>query len=314
MAIKATEQAIEESQETHPDLSLFTHNTDLDRMTNDLETAARIVQAPFNRELTSRLLHLFEGFYAHTPIAFRTTTKAERSLDVRAVNLMQPADPYPVAVAEGCIREVGHPLEKAYQHFIAKFPIMAIGLDINTGSGLSKIWTFVPPMTRPLEELYDLPFFPKAIREQAKVLTRYGLSKWGAIGWNFQKKALNVYFTLDDPCHVPLDTVRGLISDLHLTMPDDEIVEYCCGAQTIYPTFTWESKRAHRLSFAAPAVGSRTVPTHWHPVIKRFYDEAPIAAERRGFVCNPAPSRDGVYTKIESDYTGSFVPLMMMKV
>jgi hypothetical protein len=287
----------------------FRHTTDLEQLNADIAVAADLAGAPYDDAKTWKILSTFRQFFSGSPVSFRTSTKPERDINVRYVELSVPHDPYRIAVTEGLIQPSGHPIDDVMADIQASYPILGYGLDFGAACGVEKIWPFFPHRPQPVEAVYAMPRFPASIRNHADFLARYDLSAVSILGIDYRHRTVNLYF-LKPPGFFESGRLKRMITELGFDVPSDELLRHCSMAVPIYLTFSWTSPVVERLCFAAVAPTPGDVPAHVHPVIDRYVDAAPFATDRRLFIYNVTMARGGNFIKIENDYTGSMADLM----
>lgn len=292
----------------------FRHGIDFSQLQEDLVKAAQIAGAPYDREAFTPPLEAYRDYFSNSPLLFRTSTAPEgkRRLNVRFIELEEPIDPYPVAFANNYIAQEDHPIFELHDRVLERSPIAGYGVDIDVAQGLQKIWLFLMNMI-PVTDVLDLPCFPESFRTYADYFARYNFNSFEVLAFDYSSKTTNLYFIPKDYAPLSPDKVAGIIGDLGLEVPSQEILGYCCRAISIYPTFSWDAPDIHRICFTVPAPQEGMLPTHLDPLLARFYAEAPMQSQhnQRIFMFSPTPSRDGMYIKIENDYTGTV--LMMMR-
>ena len=299
---------------THPIVKPgFRHKTDLDGMLEDIVKAAEIAEVPYNKENIWRVLIAYRDFYSGTSVTFTTTTKPkeERGLAVRYVELKVPHDPYAIALENGLIIRRGYPIEDLYSEIKSIFPILGYGVDMDVQYGLIKIWTFLQ-IPQPINKAYQMSSLPASIRNHADYFSKYNLLDFSLFALDFRNLTTNLYFMVPEPGIYSPEKIAGIIGDVDLTVPSEELLMRCSKAATIYPTFSSDSDRIERICFGMVAYQPNEVPTHLHPVLEHFAEHAPFQSEKRRFIYSVTPSRRGEYIKIENDYTGSMIDQMMM--
>jgi hypothetical protein len=287
------------------------HQTDLRRLCRDIETAAEITGVSYNKDVVQSVLDAYGLFYSEAPVAFTTSTRPrqERGLSVRYVDFQVPHDPYEIALKHGLIREEAHPIYNLLPEIRSKMPLLGYGVDLDVSYGLTKIWSFVIPEST--EEALQLYHLPPGVKDHAAYFDKHRLTVFSFLALDFREKSANIYFTRRPG--EPLETTRiiEMIEDLELPVPDEEVLAHCTRAATIYFTFNWQSPRVQRLCFSMSASDPSHVPGHLHPLLEAYANHAPILARQRKFIYSAVLSRGGEYIKIENDYTGSMIDLII---
>jgi hypothetical protein len=290
----------------------FRRDIDYGQLKKDLETAAQIADVPYDGDAIESVLDAYKDYFSHSPMLFRTSTrpKGQRRINVRFIEIEVPIDPFPTAFANGFITRDDHPIFDLHDDIVADTPVAGYGVDVAVPSGLQKIWLFLSELV-PLGEVLEIPHFPGSFKAHADFLYKYGFNSVEVVAFDYSSKSINLYFIPQHYGALSPEKVTEMLGDLGLEIPSPEILGYCCRAVSIYPTFTWASDEVQRICFTVPAPMPDMMPTHLHPLLERYYANAPVQSDRRIFMFSPTPSRDGLYIKIENDYTGT--TLMMMQ-
>ncbi|MCK4816544.1 hypothetical protein KA005_12315, partial [bacterium] len=291
----------------------FRHKTDLVQMYDDIVKATEIAEVPYKKDVIWSVLNAYRDFFSGSSVTFTTSTKPKdkRVLSVRYVELQVPHDAYSIAIEKGLMTKLDHPIFNFYLEIQPRYPMLGYGVDMEVSYGLTKIWTFFQ-IPQPIEEAYAMSSLPDSIKSHANYFSKYGLIDFSLFALDFRQKTTNVYFMVDKPGKFPPEKIARMIGDLDFEVPRQEILGYCSEALTIYPTFSWSSDRMERLCFGMVAPNSSSVPTHLHPLIENYVEQAPILSEKRMFIYSITPSRSGDYIKIENDYTGSMIDQMTL--
>ena len=291
----------------------FRHNNDLHTIHNDLLKAAELAEVRAAPELLWKNLSAYGDFYSGSAVTFKTTTKpkTERGLTVRYVELKVPHDPYSIALSQGVLKQQDHPIYDLYHEIRDKYPMLGYGVDVDVRDGLAKIWTFIQ-IPQPISEALNLPSLPKGIKDNLDYFNSNKLSDFSLFALDYLDKTVNIYFMMDKPDIYSPDDVAEMIGQLGFEVPSQEVLEHCTKAVTIYYTFSWTSNKIERLCFGMSAPNPDAVPTHLHPLVERYTKHAPMLADRRAFIYSMTFTKDGLYIKIENDYSGSMIELMEM--
>jgi hypothetical protein len=287
----------------------FTHNTDLQRLYDDIEKTAEIAEVPcIDKDAIHNVLNVYKDFFAGSAISIRTSTKPKekRGLNVRYFEHEVLHDPFRIAVDAGLIEKNGHPVIALLPELQARFPMDGYGgygVDFGVEYGFEKIWSFFNG-AQPIEEVYKIPCLPDSLKAYADYFAKYDLKGVRLFGLDYRNKSTNIYFFATDLNPLTMDTVTGMIQDLGFKLPSQELLEHCIRGVPIYFTFTWESPKVERLCFCTHALQDQ-VPVHLDPLIARYVAEVPILSQHRLFIYNITLARDGNSIKIENDYTGT---------
>ncbi|MFW9993978.1 MAG: aromatic prenyltransferase [Candidatus Odinarchaeota archaeon] len=291
----------------------FKHKNDLERLFNDIKSTSKIAGVTCNDDATWKVLNVFKEFYTGSAISIRTTTRPvdKRDVSARYVELGVPhdPDPYSIALAEGLLAKDGHLVHDLFDEIQARYTIAGYGIDLDARHGLSKIWPFIFPA--PVDTVCSLSSFPISIKNYAEHFQKFGLNLFSLFAIDYLHRTSNVYFLIKNPKQATTTKVSRMLEDLDFMVPPQEILEYCCRAATIYYTFSWESDRVERICFGMVAPEPALVPSHLHPLMRRFTARAPMQSTKRMFIYSIAFSQNGYLIKIESDYTGTMINLLM---
>ncbi len=284
----------------------------LDRMTGHIIEAADIAEVSYDKDLIRGILDAYRDFYCGSAVTFVTNTKPgrERGLSVRYVEFDRPHDPYSIARAEGFIVPRGDPIDGFLDEIRAQYPLLGYGVDLEVSRGLTKIWAFLQT-PRPVEEAFALPSLPDSIRNHQDYFFRHQLQYMSLFALDYRHQSANIYFMIREPGNATTGKIEKMIGELGLRIPDRQLLDHCKYAVTIYPTFNWQSPHAERLCMGMAAGGAENVPTYLHPLLEKYTREVPIVSPDRMFIYSITPGRKDHYIKIENDYTGTMIKMMM---
>ena len=287
------------------------YDLNLEQLQADIIKAAEIAGISYDKKKIWAVLKAYEEFFLKSAVTFVTSTKPleHRSLAFRYVNINIPHNPHSIALENGFITEQNHPVDNLFSEITENYPIMGYGVDTDVAHGLSKIWTFFQ-IPQPLEKAYAMASLPESIKRYAAYFQKYDLTVFHLFALDYLKKTLNLYFMVKEQGKFPSEKVAGMLRDLNFKVPTQEVLEHCSQAITIYYTFTWDSPRVERVCFGVIAPELNQIPTHLHPLIKKYVEQAPILIPNRLFIYGLtfAPTSD--YIKVENDYSGSMAELM----
>jgi len=279
-------------------------NPVLTELASDIKLAAEIAGAPFQDEIVWALLKAYEPWFTNYAVAFRITTKPTPELNVRYQTL-NPHDPYAIALENGFLTRTDHPVHDVVWELQALRPDAGYLIDIGVTHGFEKIWGYFPePFS--IEEICALDSMPQSLKDDLPLFKHYGLNWVSAVGVDYLGNSTNPYF-VKGAFPNDADIAARFVVDAGFARPSDEENQHNGSAFVVYPTYTWDSGEIERLSYAC--VGSQAqVPTHWHPLIKKFAEQVPLRGPVRGFTWNTCYGR-GIpnYYKLEGDYRGNVV-------
>ncbi len=277
-------------------------NNSLTELVSDIRLAAEIAGAPFQDEIVWAILKAYEPWFTNYAVAFRITTKVIPELNVRYQTLT-PHDPYAIALEHGLLTRTDHPIHDAIWELRALRPNAGYLIDIGVTHGFEKIWGyFAEPFT--IEEICALDTMPQSLKDHLPLFKRYGLNWVSAVGVDYVANTTNPYFMRGS---FPNDAeiAAQFVQDCGFERPSPEENEHNGQGFVIYPTFAWNSDAVERLSYACGGPQEQ-VPTHWHPLMKKFAEQVPLRGPVRGFTWNTCYGR-GIpnYYKLEGDYRGN---------
>ena len=279
---------------------------DFQQFYDEIEQVAELTETACNRDVFRPVLDVYQNQFDGGVASFRTTTKpvGKRELDVRYIDVMQPHDPYQMALDHGFITEVGHPMESLMREIQQNCPVLGYGVDTNVDRGFTKIWTLFRE-TVPVAELLSLPSLPPAAKNYADLYAKYNLRRVSLVAIDFVSRISNMYFMFRDPQTNPPGLAANLIRELGFNLPSDEEQELFSRCGDLHFTFTWDKPTCERLSFVVLHAPEAQFPKHLHPIFPRLFDGFPTLRDQRYASIQSAYSLvHGDYLKIEMDYTG----------
>ncbi|MBN1991895.1 MAG: hypothetical protein JW953_04280 [Anaerolineae bacterium] len=280
----------------------FPKTHDIEQISNAVVLAAEKMGAAYDKDAIDKTLTVLKAPFEAGSTAYRTTTGPIQDINFRYINLWVPFYPFDVAVENGLIKKNGHPcldiIPTAMDHFgLIPNKTGFFGVDAGAATGLEKIWLFFPNSV-PLEKVLQMPGVPDGIAAHLDFFKKYQHQMVRLFGVDFRSKTINLYFMAWEIGGLTPQKCAGMLGDLGLNVPNDEMLQHCARAVPLYYTFNWESPEVQRLCFACFAPKPALVPK-WDPVIEKFVATAPTLAQQRLFYYNPTFSRKGDYTKIE---------------
>jgi hypothetical protein len=289
----------------------FMHRTNLQRMYDDIVKTAEIAHVSYNQEAIQRVFDVFRPYFSGSAISFVTNTRPreERHLSVRYVEIQVPHNAYDIAVEHGLVAREGHPIDNLVPDLRSKYSILGYGVDLAVDYGLAKIWQFLRALP-PVEEVSATPSLPAGIGQHMAYFSEYDLRHVSLFAMDYQRKTTNIYFMVKEPGLFPPAKVAGMFEDLGFAVPSDELLQHCSRAVTIYYTFNWDSPEIERICFGTIAPQPSLIPTHLHPLLKRYVEQVPCLSKDRVFIYSVTLARNDTFIKIENDYTGSMTLLM----
>ena len=162
-----------------------------------------------------------------------------------------------------------------------------------------------------MEEAFALPSLPDSIRNHKDYFARHQLQYMNLFTLDYYNQSTNIHFMIRQPGHDTTGKIEKMVGELGLAIPDRELLDYCKYAVTVYPTFNWQSTHADHLCMGMASAGADNVPTRLHPLLEKYTCEVPILSPERMFIYSITPGRKDYYIKIENDYTGTMIKMMM---
>lgn len=292
----------------------FKHNTDLNQLVKNLKIIGEFTKVKINEEAVWKVLKAYKDFFSGSSISIRTTTLPEenRDISVRYVELMISHDPdtYTTAINKGLLEKSDHPIHKMFSEVNEKFDILGYGVDLDVRVGLSKLWFLIVPIS--IEVAYTVSTFPDSVKKHADYFAKFGLSTFSLIGLDFLHNTTNIYVMIKDPSTAKPKKYSALLEELDFDVGSPEVMEKCCDARTIYYTFNWESDEIERVCFGMVCPIKEDVPVQFHPLMEEFVEKVPFASDLHRYIYSIAFSRKGYYFKVENDYNGTMIELLLM--
>jgi hypothetical protein len=269
----------------------------------DVAKAAALIEVPCNMEMVRSIFATYWEYCHSGWLSFRTTTKPNRELSVRYIDVNIPHDPYAIAVEHGYLMPQGHPVEQLIYDLRDNFPTLGYGVDLSASYGMEKIWPLVQTAVR-VEDLYDLPSMPRSLQATDAYFKKYDL-KWTSLyAIDYRHKSMNIYFMFPERGHFSPATTGEMIRDLGFEVPDQAELEVNSQVGALYYTFTWDSPVCTRISYAVPHQPASGFPMEWDEKFARLMQQCPTMLHEIRGSAQTAYSAKGNYRKIEVDYTG----------
>lgn len=278
--------------------------TDLARLRADLKTYADIAAVKFNDRAVDHMLDLFGDLYVDSCITVRTTTERPEKRDVNFRYMTPYVEHNPVARLReaGVLEESGRPVDLLTDEVIDTLPVWW-GVDVSLHRGFQKVWPFFHELPT-LHDVLNLKHIPDSLRRFGDRLDSLGLDKFAIMALDFRNETMNLYTEMLKPGRFDRDQVISMIGDVEDGAPSEEEVARNRDVVSCYYTFDWRSDSPRRLCFAMTS-SQADYPTQWHPLAKRFCDEAPVLYPEPQLIFNTTYGSNAGYLKLEADYTGN---------
>jgi hypothetical protein len=279
---------------------------DFQKFYDEIEYVAELAETPCNRDVFQPILEVYKQQFDGGVASFRTTTKpvGKRELDVRYIDVMQPHDPYQMALDHGFLTEIGHPMESLMREIQQRLPVLGYGVDASVSRGFTKIWTLFRE-TVPVADLLALPSVPPAVKDYEDLFAARHLRRISLVAMDFIARNFNIYFMFRNPETNPSDQASSLINSLKFNLPSDEEQALFSRCGDLHFTFTWDSPVCERLSFVVLHAPEPQFPKHLDPLFPRLFAGFPTLRDQRyGSIQSAYSQLHGDYLKVEMDYTG----------
>lgn len=272
----------------------------------DLQRAAEVVEITPDRQRLAFTVAPFADRYCAQPVELRTTTQdpARREVSFRFVDESAHGDVWELARSWF---ELAGPHTTFMNAVHDAFDVRAEGIDADVRTGFRKSWAFLAA-GHPIERFGRLTDAPPALAQVRDVLGRYGLTHMSIVGSDHFNGTCNLYPMLPPGWASP-ELVRDLAQDLGFTPLPATWLERFSESIAGNFTFSWSTGQLERICFYRPALELADLPDD--PLLRRFASECPCIAPRRAFIPSITYCRGGHYRKLEVDYDGNIVGVLM---
>lgn len=279
------------------------------RFLDDLRTAARAIEAPFDEATVRRTLEVFDTEMRRCVVQMKATCKPGSGVYYRFFYKWE-RDLTLIAQQHGLIPRGGGPLVDLQADVLAHCPgATRAGLDLDTGSGLAKVWTFTGGPT-PLDQILQLETMPDSVRRHRAFFERHGMRHVFFFASDFQQNSMNVYFGLEEDCRTEA-WLRRLVQETG-GGPDDPalyapMLASLAVSAGIGTTFSWDRPDMGRWCLyglnvpCEDVVASAALPP-LPPRLVRFRDHAPTLNASPQYNVAWSFGKAGFYTKLEKSY------------
>ncbi|MFI9583722.1 aromatic prenyltransferase [Streptomyces sp. NPDC052236] len=252
-----------------------------------IEESARLVGAACSRDKVWPILTAYGNPLTEGRIVFSAQTGEGRAGELEYTFEVSPGidDPYAHALSNGFIAGTDHPVGSLISDIQAKIPVNEYLVDCGVTGGFKKIYPHFPQDLQAVAKLAEIPSMPPAVAENLDFFTRYGLNDVALIGIDYRRKTMNVYFQLPPAGNLEPKTILAMLREIGLPEPDERMLEYASKSYRIYTTFSWDSSKTQRISFAPSprrSLDLSALPARPEPEIEQFMRSAPYtyAGER----------------------------------
>jgi hypothetical protein len=275
-----------------------------DRLFQDLVTAARLTEVPYDEATLRRILTVYAEGFLNRSVQIRSTTKSRERRDLCFRYLDLDGGPHPLHLAEaaGDLCDDGHPISGWLHRVHERIPALGYGIDFEACHGLSKIWQFLGVAVEPRAFL-ELPHMPRAFRASLPLLRELQLDAVTIVGVDYVQRSVNLYFRPSHPTHATPALLGRACERLSYLAPSEAAGAHAARTGCIAFTYGWDSPEIERICFYVAGFSRDEVPDH-HPLLRRFAAEAPAVVDDPRFIVGWSHGRRDTYLKIEDDYTG----------
>jgi aromatic prenyltransferase len=276
------------------------------RLMNDLMKCAAHAQVTADRAKIAEGLALFAESFTSKPVEIRTTSQplGQREVSFRFVDEDARGEVWRLA-------KDWYELTGEAQAFMdactSRFAVRAEGIDCDVRSGFRKVWAFLGLGYRS-QTFEQLPGAPSALRRVRNILEAYGVQHISIVGIDPAKRTCNLYPVLERGW-ARREVVTRLAKDLNFDAVPESWLDHIERSVAANFTFSWDTDRMERLAFYRPALSEAELPQD--QMLRDFALNCPIVAPARAFIPSIAYSRNGHYQKVEVDYDGGIVPVLI---
>jgi hypothetical protein len=275
----------------------------------DLRRTAQALQAPFEESTVRRTLEVFDSELRRCVVQLKATSKANTGIYYRFFYKWD-RDLTSLARENGLIPTGNEPICDLQADVLENCTgATRAGLDLETGFGLAKEWTFTGGPTQ-IDTMLSLKTLPDAVRDHLPFFHRHGLRHVFFVCSDFQQGSMNVYFGLEEDCRNE-NWLQRLVDETG-GGPEDpadyrRMVASLAVSAGIGTTFYWDRKEMGRWSLYAlnvprgDLVGDSELPV-LPDRLRRFLKDAPTLNADPQFNVAWSFGKAGFYTKLEKSY------------
>lgn len=272
----------------------------------DLRRAAEAAGIVPDRRAMADAVAPFADLFCTQPVELRTTSVPGERREVSFRFVDETAHGRVWEIARSWFELSGAPRD--FMDAVHKtFKVRAEGIDADVQTGFRKDWAFLAA-GHPLERFAALDGAPPALKRVRDVLAHHGLHSISIVGTDHHNKTCNLYPMLA-PGWANRDVIREVARALDFAPMDESWLEHIERSVAGNFTFSWSGDSAQRMCFYRPAMTLEDVPND--PVLRRFAAECPIVAAQRVFIPSVTWARTGHYRKLEVDYDGNIVGVLV---
>lgn len=280
-----------------------------DRFLADLRTAAAAIDAPFREDVVRRTLEVFDAELRQCVVQTKATCRPNTGVYYRF--FYKWARDLTALAQENGMLPLGHsPILDLQADVLANCRgATRAGLDLDTGYGLAKVWTFTGGPV-PVGEVLKLETMPESVRLQRDFFERFGLRHVFFVASDFQQNSMNVYFGLEDDCRDE-KWLRAFVGATGGGPSDprayEQMLRSLAVSAGVGTTFFWD-----RLEMGRWAIYALNVPCDdpratlalppLPPRLVKFREGTPTLNDKPQYNVAWSFGKAGFYTKLEKSY------------
>lgn len=272
----------------------------------DLLGAAKAAGVEADRGKIAEGVALFAERFVSQPVEIRTTSldPSKREVSFRFVDESARGEVWKEARDW---YQIGGEARALLDAVTGQFGVRAEGVDADVRLGFRKVWAFLDKgyASRRFE---GLPGAPAALAKIRSVLEKHGVQHLSIVGVDPANGTCNLYPMLR-PGWASAGAVAALAADLGLPALPTGWLELAERSVAGNFTFRWGSDRVERLAFYRPAMSPDELPDD--AVLRGFALGCPIVAPQRVFIPSITYAHGTSYRKVEVDYDGNIVPVLV---
>lgn len=279
-----------------------------DKILEDLQVFCAICSAPFNLETSQSITNIYKQEFETLPIEFRTTTKTNREVSFRFVDMNNSEDPYSRATEAGLISDSAkaHPVGGLVSGLFRNFDFLGHGVDIGAAYGLEKIWPFLDK-AYPLTDIGALESLPRSFHNSTELLEELKLTHVSIIAADYRKHTMNLYFPLPPPHNLTAEQASTIIERLGWGPVDTASLDLLELAGFANISLDWEHDMPVRFCLYLPLPDLAMAPDSLGPSVMTLLKQSPFVVPQHSFILGPTWGNEGHYLKIENDYGGKIL-------
>lgn len=282
---------------------------DPDRFLEDLRIAAQAIDGPFDERKVRASLQVFDAELRRCVVQMKATCKGGTGVYYRFFYKWD-RDLTALAQEHGMIPRGHSPIIDLQADVLANCTgATRAGLDLETGFGLAKVWTFTGGPT-PIDQVLRLETMPESVRRHRAFFERHGMRHVFFVASDFQQRSMNVYFGLEEDCRNEA-WLRALVNETG-GAPDNPsaysaMLASLAVSAGIGTTFHWDQHEMGRWALYAlnvpcdDSAASASLPS-LPERLRRFREGAPTLNVAPQYNVAWSFGRAGYYTKLEKSY------------